>query len=459
MPFSMRSPSLRRDAATIARLAVPLLVNNIATVGMAFTDTVMAGRLGAQALAGVSVGAAYLTFFYLGGLGFLMAMSPTVAHAYGAGQNERVGSFFRQALWIALALSVVGIAGLALARPVLLAIGIPPPVAELAGQYTTAVAFGIPPLFAFLALRFSSEGIGWTRPIMLTAVIGLALKVAGNWLLVYGHLGLPALGAVGCGVATAIVDWVIFAVLYRYVRRHRRYAPYRPLAHWERPHPAMLREIVRLALPISGSVLAEGALFSTAALIMGTFGATVMAAHAIAINYAALMFMVPLSLHSATTIHVGHAVGSGRPVAGRDAGWVGIGMCAAVMSVSALVLLAARGPIASVYTADATVHALAAHLLLFAAVFQVADGLQIGAAGALRGFKDARVPMLLNVISYWVVAFPLAWYFGVARGGGPAAVWTALIAGLFSCALLLSLRFRVITARALPPGRPSEEHR
>lgn len=454
---SIRDPASIRDATTILRLAAPLLVNNVAVVGMVFADTVMAGRLGAGQLAAVAVGASYVMYFHLGGLGFLMALSPTVAHAYGAGRNEHVGSFFRQALWLALALSAVGIAGLAVAEPVLLAIGIPPPVAALAASYAHAIAFGLPPLFAFLALRFSSEGIGWTRPIMLTAVIALAVKVLGNYLLVYGRFGLPALGAVGCGVATAIVDWLIFAVMFVYVRRHRRYAPFRPLARFERPQPARLREILGLALPISGAVLAEGALFSTAALIMGTFGATVMAAHAIAINYASLMFMVPLSLHSATTIHVGHKVGRGDPAAGRSAGWVGIGMCAAVMSVSALVLLAARGAIASLYTEDAAVLALATQLLLFAAIFQVADGLQVGAAGALRGFKDARVPMLLNLFSYWVIAFPLAWYFGVARARGPAAVWVGLIAGLFACAALLSLRYGLVTARAVRAQPAPEE--
>ena len=200
-------------------------------------------------------------------------------------------------------------------------------------------------------------------------------------------------------------------------------------------------------------MLAEGALFSAAALILGTFGATVMAAHAIAINYAALMFMVPLSLHSATTIHVGHKVGRGDPAAGRYAGWVGIGLCVAIMTLSALVLAVAREDIARLYTADPAVLALATHLLAFAAVFQIADGAQVGAAGALRGFKDARIPMLFNVFSYWIVGFPLAYGLGVVQGRGPSAVWLALIVGLFVCALLLTARYRFITDRAVAARR------
>jgi MATE family multidrug resistance protein len=249
------------------------------------------------------------------------------------------------------------------------------------------------------------------------------------------------------------VDWLILAVMCTYVRRHRVYRPYAPLRLFERPDSRRIREILALALPISGSVLAEGALFSSAALIMGTFGAVVMAAHAIAINYAALMFMVPLALHSATTIHVGHKVGRGDPAAGRFAGWVGIGLCAAIMAVSATVLTFARADIAALYTADRAVLTLATDLLLFAAIFQVADGLQVGAAGALRGFKDARIPMTFNIFSYWVVAFPLAWWHGVAQQHGPRAVWLALIVGLFLCALLLASRFAFITRRVVTTHR------
>lgn len=438
----------RADAVSIAQLAGPLLVNNLATAGMGFADTVMAGHLGARDLAAVAVGANYVSVLFLAGLGMLMAMSPTVAHAYGAGRDADVGSYFRQALWLALAIACVACTGLALAHPVLLAIGIPAEVGSLAAGYVHAAAFGQPAMFAFLALRFCSEGLGWTRPIMFTAVIALAANVLGNYVFMYGKLGAPALGAIGCGVATALSQWLIFGVMFLYVRRHRFYRPWRPLERPERPDGRKLREILALGLPICGSVLAEGALFASAGLILGTFGATVMAAHAIAINYAALMFMVPLSLHSATTIHVGHRVGGGRRAAGRFAGWVGIGMCAAIMLVSALVLVIAREGIAALYSRDAAVLALAAHLLLFAAIFQVADGLQVGAAGALRGFKDARVPMVLNVIAYWLVGFPLAWYFGVVRGGGAEAVWTGLIVGLFACAALLTARYRFVTRDA-----------
>ncbi|MGE0582185.1 MAG: MATE family efflux transporter [Steroidobacteraceae bacterium] len=444
-----RLPPARADAAAIAQLALPLLINNLATAGMVTADTVMAGWLGARDLAAVAVGANYVSFFHLGALGLLMALSPTVAHAYGAGREGEVGSFTRNALWLALAMAALTCTALLFAKPVLLAISIPPDVADLAARYVRAVAFGIPAMFAFLAMRFSSEGIGWTRPVMYTALLGFTANVAGNYLFMYGHFGLPALGAVGCGVGTALASWTVFAFMWCYMRRHRRYAPFAPLRRFEAPNRARLREILALGLPISGSVLAEGGLFASAGLMLGAFGSTVLAAHAIAINYGSLMFMIPLSLHSATTIHVGHRLGRGDAVAGRRAGWVGMALCVAIMVASALVLLGVRRYVAGAYTGDAQVLALATHLLAFVAAFQVADGLQVGAAGALRGFKDARVPMVLSVVAYWLVGFPLAYGFGVVLGLGAGAVWTGLIAGLFVAAALLSWRYAFISRRAV----------
>ncbi|MCU0758921.1 MAG: MATE family efflux transporter [Steroidobacteraceae bacterium] len=455
---SLRRARLRADATNILRLSGPLLVNNLATAGMTTADTVMAGRLGALELAAVALGANYVSLFYLGGLGLLMALSPTVAHAVGAGRDREAGGYFRQALWLSLGVTTVVLAGLAFTGPVLRAIGTDPAVADLAARYVGAVAFGMPAMFAFLALRFSSEGLGWTRPILFTAVLAFAVNVSGNWVFIHGRFGMPALGAVGCGVATAITQWLIFAVLWTYVRRHRAYRPYAPLARFEGPDPRRLREILALGLPICGSVLAEGALFASAGLTMGGFGATVVAAHAIAINYAALMFMVPLSIHSATTIHVGHRAGAGRWREARDAGWTGAAICVATMAVSALVLLGARGAIAALYSEDAAVVGLAALLLLYAAAFQVADGLQVGMAGALRGFKDARVPMLLCIAAYWGLGFPLAWGLGVAAGHGAPGVWTGLIAGLFAAASMLTLRWRHVTGRAVAAGERGAIH-
>jgi multidrug resistance protein, MATE family len=440
--------SVRDDARAIAAFAAPLLVNNLGVGGMLAADTILAGRLGPGALAAVAVGANYVGIFSFAVIGLMMALSPLVAHAWGAGRHGEIGSYLRQGLWLALAASLALVGPLLLARPVLLLIGIPPETAGLAAGYVRAFAWGLPALCAFYALRFGSEGLGWTRPVLYTAIIGLLVNIALAWALMYGRLGLPALGAVGAGYATAITWWLLLGVLWVYVKAHPVYRPYAPLARRESPRAARLAEITRLGAPIAGSLVLEGGMFNAAGLLLATFGASVMAAHAVAINYAALMFMIPLSLNSATTIRVGQQLGRGDRAGGRRAALTGVAMGAAVMGVSALVMVIARRPITALYTDDAAVAALAAKLLLFAAAFQLADGLQVCTAGALRGYKDTRVPMILCLVAYWVIGFPLAWYLGVVRGHAAYGVWIGLIAGLVVAAALLGARLARISRPA-----------
>jgi len=439
--------TFRQHAHAILRFAGPLAVNNVVLAGMMLTNTLMAGRLGPEPLAGVAVGGSYYQMFWLFGLGTLMSISPIVAHAYGAGHDREVGRRFRQGLWLSQMLAVPLVGGLLCVVPLLGWFGTDPRAIPHAAGYVYAMCFGMPAMLAFLAHRYTSEGIGWTRPVMYTALIGLAVNFAGNWLLTRGSLGIPSLGATGCGIATALAYWSMLVAMHAYQRRQAIYSRFALFERFDRPDPAALAEILALGLPICGSVVSEGALFAVAALLMSTLGTEVVAAHQIAISYGALMFMLPLSLHSATTIHVGHQAGRGDRRAARRAGWAGIAMCGIVMSLSSLVILAARHGIAAAYTLDPAVRGLAAGLLLFVAIFQIPDGLQVGAAGALRGFKDAKVPMALNFTAYWLIGFPAAWWFGIHTGAGPAGIWAGLIAGLFTCALLLTWRYQRISRR------------
>ena len=447
-----RSRGARLDARAILRLGLPLLVANLAVAGMSLADTLMSGQLGAGALAAVAVGSSYYAVFLVIGLGTMTALSPLVAHAYAGGRTALVGAYARQGAWIGAGLAVLLVLGLAAVRPVLTLIGTDPRVVPAAAGYVHAISFGIPGLLGFQALRAVSEGLGRTRPMMVVALIGLAANIVGNWMFMYGRCGMPALGAVGTGVATALVQWVMFACMLRHVRRHRAYRPYALFARAEGPDRRRIGEILGLGIPIGGSMVAESALFSAAGLMMGTLGETTVAAHQIALNYVAFMFMAPVSLHSATTIHVGHALGRGARAAARRAGFVGIGLCVLLMLLSALVLAVAAADIAALYTQDAAVRALAARLLLLAGVFQVSDGLQVGAMGALRGFKDARWPLGITVTAYWAIGFPLAFWGGIVQGGGPASVWWGLIAGLSASAVLLNLRYLVVSGRLVPAG-------
>ena len=438
------------DVRAICVLALPLIGNNLSVIGMQFADTVMAGQLGARDLAALAVGVGFYHLFMFVGLGMLMAVAPSVAHAYGANDTRDVTRYCRQAWWVALALAVVLVIGLLQVDRVLPALGIAPEILPTAVGYVHAMTWGMPALMAFFALRFTSEGLGRTRPIMYFGFLGLTANVIGNWIFMYGKFGMPQLGAIGCGVATSISEWLMFFAMFAYMRRQRGYREFDFFARIDPPDPRVLRELVRIGGPIAGSVLAEGSLFVCAALMIGGMGATLTAGHQIALNYAAFMFMVPLAISSATTIHVGHTLGRGDQERGRFAGLLGIGMCATVMALSAIGIVVFNDGIASLYTRDPAVREIAAGLLLMAAIFQLSDGVQVGASGALRGFKDTAVPMTMCIFSYWVVGFPLAYIFGVRQGGGPLYVWIGFIAGLTVSAVLLVSRYLYVSRRSLP---------
>jgi MATE family multidrug resistance protein len=438
-------PRARREAGQLLGLATPIIVNNLATAGMGFFDTVMSGRISAETLGAVAVGHSVFMLPYLLGLGLLMAVNPLTAHRVGQGAYGRIGRLFRQAVWLALLLGLAMMLLLRGSGGLLSLIGIDPVLIPDTVGYMRAIAFGLPGVFLFLTLRFTSEGLGHTRPIMITALVGLVVNVFGNWVLMFGHLGFPALGATGCGAASALAQWSMLLVLLIYVRCRRDvYRRLNLFSRFEGIRLARLREIVALGLPIGGSVLAEASMFTCVGLLMGTLGASVVGAHQIAINYAAMMFMIPLSLHNALTVRVGHALGATEAAEARFRAWVGIIMCGVVMLVSACIMLVFGDVIVGIYLRPGEgdeVRSIAASLLVMAAVFQVSDGVQVGAAGALRGYKDTRIPFLLNLFSYWVVGFPLAYLFGIMLSLGPQSVWFGLAAGLTLCAMLLTGRF------------------
>jgi MATE family, multidrug efflux pump len=435
------------DVKAIARLGGPLLASNLSVMGMAFADTVMAGRLSARDLAGLAIGVSYWNLFFYIALGALMAISPSVAHAFGANDAASVTRCARQSWWLAGALSVGLVIGLMQVDWVLPAVHIAPDILPIAIDYVHAIAWGMPATVGFFALRYTSEGLGRTKPIMFVGLLGLIWNVFGNWVFMFGHLGMPRMGAVGAGVATAVGLWIMCLALALHMHTHRAYRRYGFFLRVDAPDLKTLGELLRIGVPIAGSVLAEGGLFVAAALIMGSMGAISAGAHQIALNYAAFMFMIPLAISSATTIHVGHIIGRNDKRAARAAGFVGIGLCAMVMACSAAGLLLFNNEIAAVYTSDRKVADLAATLLLYAALFQISDGLQVGASGALRAFKDTAVPMLLCVISYWAVGFALAYTGGVLQNAGPPAVWLGLTVGLSVSAVLLIARYYWISLR------------
>ena len=439
-----------QEARALLRLAGPLIVNNLAIVGMQFADAVMAGRLGAESLAAVAVGGSVWFLGFTVMLGLTMAISPIAARHFGAGNPSLIGRYTRQGLWLGV---VLGVSIFALAQafvePALRFVGIATEFRDLTVGYVRAIMFGAPAICAFLAFRFTSEGIGDTRPIMYSSLFALVCNVFLNYVLMYGHFGAPALGAVGCGWASAITMWLIMIGLGTYLYLHPRY---RPLDIFARVAPIripIIKEILSLGIPIALTITAEAGLFSAVAILMGTRGASIAAAHQIAINFAATTFMIPLALSSASTIRVGHALGAGNTAAARFSGGIGITMCGVFMTCTAIFMLVFRDAVVRLYTNDSSVQAIAVSLLLIAAIFQIGDGVQIGATGSLRGYKDTRVPMLINIFAYWFLAFPLAYLAAITYRLPPEYTWAAFVLGLTVAAILLTRRYIRISRERL----------
>jgi len=434
--------SWRNEIGRLFKLAGPLIVNNLSIAGMQFADAVMAGRLGVQTLAAVAVGGSLWFFAFTIGLGLLMAISPIAARHFGAGNPQLIGRYTRQGIYLGAVLSIpVILAAQFLVQPLLVFIPIDPEFREMTIGYTQAITLGAPGMFVFLALRFTTEGIGITKPIMYVSVFALVCNVFLNWVLIFGNLGAPALGAVGCGLASAITMWLIAIIMMVHMFSAKIYKALGIFSRLAPPRPEVFREIFVLGLPIAVTITAEAGLFNAVSIIMGTLGAAITAAHQIAINFASTMFMIPLALSSAITIRVSHELGAGQVIRARYAGGFGIFVCAAFMACSAIVLLVFRDAVVSMYTNDKFVKDIAISLLLMAAIFQVGDGIQIGAAGALRGYKDTRIPMIINTVSYWIIAFPLAYIAAVTFKMPPNYIWGGFVAGLSVAAVLLTWRY------------------
>ena len=434
-----------REVRRTFTLALPIILAQLAQVSMGFIDTLMVGRLGGEALAGIALGASIFFFALIIGLGVMSAVGPTVSQAVGANNSETAARATRQSFYVAVALTLPATLLFRQAEPLLRLTGQEAHTAELAAAWLRAISWGYLPALLLAGLRGLLEGSARPRPVMLIAFLGVGLNVAANYTLVFGNFGVPAFGAVGTGWASAFVYWTMFLAAALYVRvALPRFGVFdRPY----RPDLRVLRDLLVVGLPIGLMLGFESGLFSVATILMGTLGTVPLAAHQIAIQTASFTFMIPLGLASATAVRVGQAVGRGDAVGTRRAGWTGIGLSAAFMSSTALAFWFLPEQIVSLYLnvddpANAAVVRTAAQFLVFAAAFQIFDGLQVSAAGALRGLKDTRVPMLISLVSYWGVGLSSGAVFAFGLGMGGRGLWLGLVLGLVTAAVLLVGRFR-----------------
>jgi multidrug resistance protein, MATE family len=448
-PTSKRILLIRSEARALLLLGGPVIGAQLAQISMNTVDAVMAGWLSPRDLAAVAIGGNLWMSLFVFGMGILLSTAPTVAHSFGAGRFDEIGHQVRQGLWLSLAVAAGSFMLIRSAHPLLSLMHVDEDIIPVATGYLRAVSWGIPASCAFTVLRNFSEAVSMTRPVMLISVGGTFANIAGNYVFMHGHLGFPRLGAVGCGVATAIVIWLMLGCLVAWIVFEPYYRQFPVFTRFERPDFRTLRTLIRLGTPIGVSLFMEGSLFGAVALLLGRLGETVVAGHQIALNVASITFMVPLGIAIAITVRVGQAMGRNDPIGARLSGTVGAGLATAFMGVAALLIATFPRAIATLYTPNPGVQEMAVSLLYMAAVFQVFDGLQVAGAGALRGLKDSAVPMVLTFVAYWGLGLPLGYFLGISRGGGPQAIWIGLIAGLFVAALLLNIRFQRETIRRI----------
>lgn len=432
------------------RLARPLVAGQVMLFSTNVVDTLLAGHLGPEVLGAVAIGSSVWMVPLMLLQGLMFTVPAKVSQLIGAGRREQIGVVFRQAMYLAVATGVlVTLVIWMLARPLAASLQLDPALQDGVVQFLHMLAPGGPALGLFMACRGLSDGLSRTKPAMWFGVMSVLLLLPLGYVLMYGAFGIPGQGARGSGLATSIVLWINAGVFLLFIARA---GAYRGIG-WERgrmgPDLAVIGALLRLGIPMAASVVLETSLFSAAAFAIARFGAVAVASHQIALNAAALAFMVPLGMSGAITVRVGDAAGAGDMARARRAGWLGIMLVAITQSFSCAVLLLLPMTIAALYSSDPAVQAGTVSLLAFAAMFQLSDGIQVAANGALRGLHDTSLPAVITLLAYWGVGLPVGLYLAFTADLGARGMWLGLVAGLTVAAVLLTWRFSRRTLAAL----------
>ena len=417
---------------------------------MGFVDTLMAARYGAEDLAAVALGSGIWLPVVISLGGLLMAVTPMVANHAGSDQLRRTRLIFHQGVLIAL---LAGIAAWLILRnmaPVLDLMQVTGSLKEKTLGYLDALSWGIPGMLLYQGARSYSEGLGKTKPLMKIGLFALLCNIPLNYLLIYGKLGFPELGGVGCGWATTIVMWIMALTTGCYLHYSRHFRSLF-LISLPRPRAKYFLTILKIGVPIGFTLLIEVSMFTVIALLIARLGENVIAAHQITLSFTGMVFMIPLSISLALTIRIGQFIGSKDPVGATITARNGYAIvcCSSVISCSLIALLSVQ--IASLYSSDSDIVQLASSLLLIAAIFQIPDAIQVASAGILRGHKDTAVPLMIVFTAYWLIGLPLGYVLGltdiIIPATGARGFWLGMVAGLSVGAILLLLRYLTIKSK------------
>ncbi|MDJ0848368.1 MAG: MATE family efflux transporter [Myxococcota bacterium] len=431
--------ALRLEIRKMIALGVPVAGAQLSTMLLGFVDTVMVGRVSVEAIGAAALANVWVFGTIMFANGVLFGLDPIVAQSHGAGDGERAGRALQTGLILSLLLSVpVALLWTQTERFLLLA-GQDPELARMAHTYTLVQIPGVPFFLAYAALRQYLQGREHMRPALWVVLAANVFNAFFNWVLIFGNLGLPALGLLGAGIATSLTRLVSFVGLVLFVWAFRLHAE--AWVPWSRESlsRARLREIVSIGLPVGAQFALEIWAFSGASLLAGLLGTVPLAAHTIALNMASLSFMMPLGISQGAATRVGNLVGAGDPEGAQRAAWVSVALGAGVMAVAAAAFVTLREWLPRIYTPEPDVVGACAAILPIAAAFQVLDGTQVVGGGILRGMGRTRPAMLFNLVGYWVLGLPIGAWLAFQRGFGLAGLWWGFAIGLGTVATLLVL--------------------
>lgn len=459
MPRPAPASPFRIELGATVRLAAPLALANLLQMAVYAVDVIFVARLGQGALAAASLSTSLFGLVVWACSGLTGAVAPLIAAELGRRRHtvREVRRSVRMALWLAAALGIAGMILCQFGEPFMLATGQDARISAWAGDFLALLSWSIIPQIASNVLRTFVAALG--RPVFATVIVALSILVnaLGNYALVFGHFGLPAIGLQGSALSTIVTSLLTLLAYVAAIRMDRRLRRYRILGRWWRSEYARLAEIIRLGTPIALIVVAEGGFFSSAAYLMGRIGPAELAAHAIALQVAAFFFQIPFGIAQAATIRVGYHFGANDRAAIGRAGWAAVACCLLFQLTGTAVMLFAPRLVLSVYVdaaapANALMVSLAVQYLIVAAAFQLFDGIQAVAAGALRGLQDTRAPMAIALFGYWLPGFGTAVLLGFATPLSGLGVWIGLAVGLVVVAALLLRRWHLREALRLVPG-------
>ncbi|RXT15350.1 MATE family efflux transporter [Ammoniphilus sp. CFH 90114] len=436
-----KTDSWKQKLNQFSVILFPILITQLALFSMTFFDIVMSGHAGPEDLAGVAIGSSLWAPISTGLCGILLALTPIVAQLLGAEKKNEVPFQVIQGIYLSIAISVVVIvAGAMFLDPILSAMQLEDTVRTIAREYLIGLSFGIIPIFVYTVLRCFIDALGQTRVTMMITLMSLPINIFFNYVLIFGKLGFPRLGGVGAGYASSITYWVILVIAFVYINRVSPFNTFGVFKNWVGISFRTWKEQLTIGIPIGFAIFFEVSIFAAVTLLMSEFNTATIAAHQAAINFASFVYMVPMSISMALTIAVGYEVGGGRYKDANQYCFLGVGLSVLMAVGCAIGLYVFNNEVARLYTTDALVLELTKKFLIYAIYFQLSDAIAAPIQGALRGYKDVNVTLLMAFISYWILGLPIGYLLVRVTDLGAYGYWVGLISGLAFGAIFLSWR-------------------